>query len=967
MNEKKDFEIVWQKDVKEVNSKATLFIHKRSGAQILSMENEDENKVFGITFRTPPPNSTGVAHILEHSVLCGSRKYPLKEPFVELLKGSLQTFLNALTFPDKTSYPVASQNEEDFYNLIDVYLDAVFHPLLTKETFLQEGWHLEIEENGKEGRIVGVVYNEMKGAYSSPDSLLLESSQQSIFPDTPYGVDSGGNPEEIPHLTYEEFLSFHREYYHPSNSRIFFWGDDDPARRLEIVGQYLNGFSNKEVPSHIPLQRKFPSPRRVELPYPAEGNEAGKNLITVNWLLEETSLIYVNFALQILEYLLVNMESSTLKRALIESGLGEKITGVGVEEDLRQMYFSTGLKGVEDGNVEKVEALIFSTLERIYKEGFEKDLIEAAINSFEFDLRENNSGPIPRGLVSMFRCLTTWLYEEDPLLPLCFERPLSLIKANLARGERIFEELIAKYMLGNPHRSTVILRPRQGLHMEMEKKEKEMVKKLLKERPLEEIKKEIKGLKKYQAQEDSRETLARLPHLKIKDIPEEERPIPLETQTLDKGEILIHPLFTNNILYVDMAFDIKKVPQRHLPYVNLMGRLLVEMGTRSLDYSALDKKIQAHTGGIHHEFFISPRVDGEEFASYLLLRSKAMTTKIDKLFDILKELLLEVDLTNRERFKQILLQEKARLETSLIPLGHTVVATRLRAKLSPAYWMEEQLTGINYLLFLRYLSQEVDRDWDRILYRLERTREMLFNSAPVIFNLTGEKRDIEKGEKGCMSLIRALSPSKNPTNRPIYAIEQGNEAIYIPAQVNFVAKGMSLSPAGYNFKGSHLVVTRFLRNTWLWNKIRAEGGAYGAFASLNRFSKTFTLISYRDPSVAHTLQNFDGCYMFLKNLEINEEEIEKAVIGCIGEIDRYRLPDAKGLVSLTRYLIGDSPSLRQKMRYEILSTTPRDFHELGDYLEGLNQALVVVMGDEAKIKEAEEQGIRFSHKWRILE
>ncbi len=960
------FETIWEREVKEINSKATLFRYKKNGAEILSIENEDENKVFGITFRTPPSNSTGVAHILEHSVLCGSRKYPLKEPFVELLKGSLQTFLNALTFPDKTSYPVASQNEQDFYNLIDVYLDAVFHPLLSEETFLQEGWHLEIEKDQESPRIVGVVYNEMKGAYSSPDSLLLEYSQQSLFPDTTYGVDSGGHPEKIPELSYKEFIEFHKKFYHPSNTKIFFWGNDETKLRLEILDKYLSGFDHKKVDSHIPLQKRFSSPRKVEIPYPPQGKNPRGYFITLNWLMEETSLIYVNFALQILEYLLVNMDSSILKRALIESGLGEKLTGVGLEEDIRQMYFSTGLKGVEKQNLEKVEALIFSTLEDVYKNGFDPSLVEAALNSFEFDLRENNSGSLPRGLVSMFRSLTTWLYDEDPLLPLAFEKPLGLIKSNLKQGERIFEELVAKYMLNNPHHSVVILKPQEDLRDRMEERERNRARQLLEKISKQEVSKKLIALKKYQQKIDRPEDLEKLPHLKRQDLPEREVEIPCESLPLDRGEILLHDLFTNNILYIDIAFDISRVPQRHLPYVNLLGRLLVEMGTQRLDYSALDRKIQTHTGGIHHELFVSTPIGTSDPIARLLLRAKVMGPKMDHLFEILKEILLEVNLSNKDRFKQILLQEKARLETSLIPAGHLMVSTRLKSKLSSSAWIEEQIAGINYLLFLRYLVGEVDRDWDGILYKLERTREMLCTSSPIVFNLTGDKALLPKAKESCKNLLRSLSPKNNPQHRPLYQIEIGNEAIYIPAQVNFVAKGISLKKNGYEFKGSHLVVMRYLRNTWLWNKIRAEGGAYGAFGSLDRFSRCLSFVSYRDPCVYETIHNFDACGEFLKNLNLEEREIEKAIVGCIGDIDKYRLPDAKGLLSLMRHLIGDTRENREKMRQEILTTTKEDFIKFAQYLDDIKEGEIVVLGSEEKISQAEDKGVVFKNKWAVM-
>ena len=469
------FELLEERHIAELKTSAKLFRHVKSGAELLSLSNDDDNKVFGITFRTPPSDSTGVAHILEHSVLCGSRKYPVREPFVELLKGSLKTFLNAFTYPDKTCYPVASQNLQDFYNLIDVYLDAVFYPRLTDFILDQEGWHFELESPDKPFIYKGVVFNEMKGAYSSPERVLAEYSQQSLFPDTTYGLESGGAPKEIVNLTFEQFKEFHRKFYHPSNARIYFYGNDDPQRRLSLLNEYLDAFDPIEADSTVGLQPPFESPKRIVRSF-ASGEDGGskpKGMITINWLLGEVTHVEDNMALHVLEYILLGMPGSPLRKALIDSGLGEDITGAGMEGELRQMYFSIGLKGMDTAKADRFESLVLQTLTSLAKEGIDPGTVEAALNTIEFRLRENNSGGFPQGLVLMLRALTTWLYEGDPMALLAFEAPLAKVKSCAASEKSFFQDLIHRFFLNNPHRTTLILEPDPELGEREEAAEKE--------------------------------------------------------------------------------------------------------------------------------------------------------------------------------------------------------------------------------------------------------------------------------------------------------------------------------------------------------------------------------------------------------------------------------------------------------------------------------------------------------------
>ena len=571
------FELVRDEQIEELKTRARLWRHIRTGAELLSLENADENKVFTITFRTPPQDSTGVAHIMEHSVLCGSSKYPVKEPFIELAKGSLNTFLNAFTYPDKTCYPVASTNTQDFYNLIDVYMDAVLHPLISKETWQQEGWHYELKDAADPLSIKGVVYNEMKGAFSSPDTILTRECQHLLFPDTPYGVESGGHPDHIPELSYEQFIDFHWRFYHPSNSFIYFYGDDDPEQRLIKVDAYLEGFDKLDVDSAIPLQPLFTEPTYEETVYPVTPGsaDAEKGMAIVSWLLPEVTEPMERIALVILGYILLGTPASPLRKALIDSDLGEDLAGVGLETDLRQMYFSTGLKGVQIENLDAIQELVIQSIQDIVTQGIAPGMLEAAVNTAEFTYRENNTGRFPRGLALLLRSLRSWLYNENPLATIAFEAPLGALKQAIAADGRFFEKRIQRYMLDNPHRVSLIMRPDTELAAKTEaryQQELADVKASLSPQELQRIIQETAILEKRQQAPDAPENLATIPSLSIDDLKKETDDIPIEVYTHRQARVLHHDLFTNGIVYLDLGFDLRALPRNCCPMCRSLVR-----------------------------------------------------------------------------------------------------------------------------------------------------------------------------------------------------------------------------------------------------------------------------------------------------------------------------------------------------------------------------------------------------------
>lgn len=958
------FILVKEEEVQELASKVKFYKHKKSGAELLSFVNNDENKVFGVSFRTPPADSTGVAHILEHSVLCGSEKYPVKEPFVELLKGSLQTFLNAFTYPDKTCYPVASANEADFRNLIDVYLDAVFFPVISEEIFRQEGWHLTAEKSQGPFSFKGVVYNEMKGAFSSPESVLNRYSLNALFPDTVYAQESGGDPAVIPDLTYEAFKSFHASYYHPSNGRFFFWGDDNEEDRLTQVGEVLNRFTAIELDSTIDKQKAWAEPRTDEVSFASSGNDKG--MVVVNWLGPDVMEVYEGLALRMLDHILIGQPASPLRRALIESGLGEDLAGSGLTTELRQLTFDVGLKGVNPEKAKEIETLILKTLQELVDEGIPATYIEAGINTVEFELRENNTGRFPVGLAVMLRSLTTWLHDGDPLAPLRFEESLTKIKNAVAKKEPIFEELIKKWFLDNAHRLTVSLKPDAELSEKMSFEEKERVDAFITnfdDSGRKELVEKAEYLEKWQAEPDQEEDLARIPRLGLKDMPQDNQTIPYSWYDETMVPSMFHGLATGGIVYSELAFDLAGVENTKIPYLPLLGRAILEMGTKSKDFVELNMDIARKTGGIDSScLFMSSVEEVGQSRERFILTGKTTPDKLTDLFDLMVEVLLEADLDQKDRFLRMVLEEKARQEHRLIPAGHMVVASRLMSGFSHAGALSESTGGISYILFLRSLIDKIQEDWSLVLKDLEDLRDAIFTRSGLIINNTA----LEEQKKEIIPLVNSLA-SKLKEGAKLTPAQRDNrvlagaEALIVPAQVNYAGKGINLFAHGYKWHGSARVILKYLRTGYLWENVRVRGGAYGCMCGLNRASGGLYFVSYRDPSILPTLKIYDDLANYLQNNEPQKAALDTAIVGAIGELDAYLLPDAKGRASFSRYLSGDSEELRQTMREEILNTQAKDFKTFGEAMMDLKDyGVVCALGGDSLREVADDGG------WDIL-
>ncbi|MCB8925624.1 MAG: insulinase family protein [Ardenticatenaceae bacterium] len=972
MTVKHGFELLREEEIEERNTTARLYRHLKSGAELLSLENDDENKTFGIVFRTPPEDSTGLPHIMEHSVLGGSKKYPLKEPFVELVKGSMKTFLNAFTSADMTYYPVASTNDQDFYNLVDVYLDAVLNPLITPNHLAQEGWHLELETLEDPLIYKGVVFNEMKGAYSSPEGLLYRQIKSAMFPDNAYRNDSGGDPEVMPNLTYEQFRSFHETYYHPSNSRIVFYGDDDPEKRLQMADSYLQEFEKVDVSeTAVPLHDPFEKPQHFTYPYSveADGENSDKHYVTVNWVLPPSDDdLVLQRALSVLSVTLLGTAGSPLRKALVDSGLGDDVIGGGYSGRMRQGTFSVGMKGVKAENVEAVERLVLYTLRKLADDGFEPEAVEAAVNSIEFSLRENNTGSFPRGLSLMFGAMSNWIHDQDPLEPLKFEGVLTAVKDKIATDSMYLPGLIREYLLKNNHRGTVVLEPDPTLQQRQETAEKEKlaaIKARLNEAQLNDIIRQTQALKALQEKPDSPETIALLPRLTLDDLDKENKPIPTEETEAAGVRTLYHDLFTNGIVYLELGMNLHTLPADLLPYVKLFGRALVEIGTETQDFVQLQQRIGRSTGGIYPTTFLSAKRDEAEAATWLFLRGKAAVGKAQEMLDIMRDVLLTVNLDNQERFRQMVLRAKAGVESGLVPSGHSVVNRRLRSYFTESSWVSEQMNGIEYLFFLRRLAEQVEADWPSVLAKLETVRAILISRQNMLANVTLDGENWQVFQPQLANLLNQMPDLPVTVQTWAWQRPLQNEGLTIPAQVNYVGKGGNLYELGYQEHGSVAAIVNYLRTTYLWEKVRVQGGAYGGMIGFSNYTGVLTYFSYRDPNLLQTIDVYDNVAQFLRQ-DVSEDDLTKSIIGAISALDGYQLPDAKGYTAMNRILINSSEAYRQQKRDEILGATSADFARFGDAVAGLaesEKAIVTVLGSAEAMKKANEQK---QHDWLAI-
>ena len=1002
------YEVINKDVVTEYGAYCTLYRHKKSGAELLSVAVDDDNKVFGITFRTPPEDSTGVPHILEHSVLCGSRKYKTKDPFVQLLQGSLQTFLNAFTYPDRTCYVVASQNTKDFYNLIQVYTDAVYHPRAISDpnVHAQEGWHLELENKDDPLTYKGVVYNEMKGVYSSPDSLLMRASQRSIFPDNTYGVDSGGDPRVIPELSFEQFAEFHARFYHPANSRIYFSGDDDVYTRLEMMDEYLREFDETPISkekSKIQWQpKKYKEPKKEVDYYPAGPDQPQTHMVMVNWLLNDQPMdSYEELTLGVLDHLLMGTTSSILRKSLLESGLGDAVTGGGLSDELLQATFSVGLKGVQP----EVEKLILETLEKVVEEGFEDDAIASSLNTIEFQMREFNTGSFPRGLSFMLGSMSKWLYEESPTDGLKFEKPLAKLKSEIEmNGSKVFQDMLKSMIVENTHRTTVELAPSKTLEEEVLKEEADRLSKIksqLSDEEVEEIIRKTSELKALQAAEDPPEARATIPSLELSDLKRECSEYPIQVTENEAGtgiKVARHELAsTSGIAYVNFGIDLSTLSLEDAALLPLLTKIMTQTGAGEYDPVALARRIGTHTGGVSVSLLTSAAHEqdadeslasgGENMITKLMIGGKATSDKTEELFSIFKLILTDARLDSQSKVIELLKETRSRMESQVQGAGHSISNTRMKARYRVAGYVDEMMSGLTYLENTKAFLKQAQEDWPSLLARLEKIRATLLDEetcrSGMVMSVTGDKAVLEKIEPSLQSFLKDLPGKPDGKKLPDFYkephpwVEQAqkmmiekapliDEGFVVPTQVSYVGKAGLLYDKGERIPGSAAVVARFLRTGYLWDHVRVMGGAYGGFCVFSPFSGLFSFLSYRDPNLHKTIDVYDAAADALMEaadaLEKDPQALATAIIGTIGDMDGALSPDQKGYTAFQRWLINESPEYRQKYRDEVLNTKPEDFRDFARRLKNIKSASVAVVSSKAAFEAAAKAGKKMTLK-----
>ncbi len=952
------FRLKRKTSIQELRSLGLLFEHEQTGAEVLVLENDDDNKVFSVTFRTPPENDRGVAHIMEHSVLCGSRKYPVKEPFLELMKGSLQTFLNAMTFPDKTMFPVASRNQKDFFNLMNVYLDAVFYPRITEETFMQEGWHHDLESKDKDIQYKGVVYNEMKGVFSSPENLVDRYLSHLMFPGTAYGYESGGDPKAIPDLTYEEFREFHRKYYHPSNSRFFFYGNGDTREYLEFLDkEYLKDFQRQDVETRLSVQRRFRKPKRKVLSYPVSKEESldKKTFVLTGMKLDKATNHEHCLAFDILSHLLLGTSASPLRKALMDSELGSEVIGGGFDDHRLETVFAVGLKGTEAEHEAKILDLIFNTLQDLVEGGIDENLVTSAVNTIDFKLREANFGGFAKGIVYNIQALGSWLYGKDPFMHLRYDRVMKKIKERAK--DRYFESLIERYLLNNPHRCVLVAVPKPGLGKRQETRLRKKLKDLkstLSPEDLEQLVSRTRKLQEIQRTPDRPEDLDTLPRLDLKDISRESEKFPLDVKNETGPTQLFHDLFCNNIAYLQIGFNTDKVPLEKIQYLPLLGRLLVGMGTRTHDYVEISKLLGIHTGGIRPYHFTGASIQNRDhILSYILFNGKALMEKLDELFALYTELFTEYRFDHPKRLVEIIRSAKSDLEDSIVPHGNQFVLSRLQSYQSRLGRFDEWTDGITYFKFLENLLERAEKNPQEVAAEFQEVAQMVISRENALFNVTGEGKHFARFDEKIQELIRTLPDSRRSVAVWDFGPVPTNEAFLTASTVQYVGKGTNLYDLGFRYTGQFNVVKSLISTGFLWERVRMQGGAYGSFNSFDFYSGDYGLVSYRDPNLVETLKVYDEIPEFLSRLDLTDEELKKIIIGCVGQLDPPLTPDRKGSVSMIEYLTGWDHEKKQKHREELLSTRPQDLKTYVPLFEKVKTSgKVCVLGNEEKIRKA---------------
>ena len=954
-----EYEILDEHRVEDVQSDGFILRHKKSGARIAILSNNDDNKVFYIGFRTPPEDETGVPHIIEHTTLCGSKKFPVKDPFIELAKGSLNTFLNAMTYPDKTVYPVASCNDQDFKNLMDVYLDAVFNPNITKyeEIFKQEGWHYELTGKDDELKINGVVYNEMKGAYSSPDEVLSSQIYRSLFPDNTYSKDSGGNPEYIPKLTYEAYLDFYHKYYHPSNSYIYLYGDMDVVERLEWLDkEYLSLYDYKKVNSEINKQPAFDEIKNVEAQYSItmDDSQENKTYLSYNRVVGDTLDEMLYQAFDVLDYALVSSPGAPVKQALIDAGIGDDVYG-SYDAGILQPVFSFVAKNANASQADEFESIIENTLKEVVKTGINKEALLAGINSSEFKFREADFGQFPKGLLFGLNCLDSWLFDDmKPFIHL--ECLGTFAKLRKAVDTDYFEKLIQEYLLDNTHGSSVTVKPKRGLGNEREEalaKELSDYKASLSDEEIKKLIEDTEHLKKYQEEPSSDEDLRKLPMLTRADMKKNAMPFSnIEDELLDV-KVVRHDIESNGIDYISFLFDAGDFAQSELGYLGFFTNALGLVSTEKYSYTDLANATNIYTGGISTGTASHPDIkDRNNFVFKFEVKLKVLEKNLDKALELMEQMLLSSDFTDTKRLGELVAQIKARLQANLSSSGHLVAAMRSMSSFSRYALYQDELKGIAFYRSICHIEKELSESPKSVSDKLAAIAKKLFARNRMLISFTGNNEAYGNAKPSLEKVIVGFNKMSAIGNQAEVHFNTAKEAFIDASQIQYVAKTGDFICEGYEYTGALRLLRIILSYDYLWINVRVKGGAYGCMNTFLRSGESY-FVSYRDPNLSDTLDVYDRIPEYIKSFSPDERDMTKYIIGTFSALDTPMNPEAKGSRSLSAYLEGITYEQIQKERNEILNAQPEDIRRLADLVEAvLKKDSICVIGNENMIKES---------------
>lgn len=952
------YELIKEQALSDLHSDGFLLRHKKSGAKVAILSNDDDNKVFYAAFRTPVSDSTGVPHIIEHTVLCGSEKYLVKDPFVELVKGSMNTFLNAMTYSDKTVYPVASTNEKDFKNLMGVYMDAVFHPNIYRfeEIFRQEGWHYELSEPEGEITINGVVYNEMKGAFSSPEDVLDRLILNSLHPDTNYGFESGGDPEEIPKLTYEDYLNFHRRFYHPSNSYLYLYGDMDAVERLEWLDkEYLSNYDQIEPDSEICLQKPFTERKDITSSYNIASTEEEKDngYLALNFSVGDVLDLKLITAFDILDYALLSRPGAPLRQSLLNAGIGKDIIG-GFDSGIRQPMFSIIAKNANPEQKEAFLSVIQRTLEEEVSRGISEKTLLAAINSSEFRFREADFGSYPKGLIYGLDMLETWIYDEDKPFQMLEVLPVySELRKEIGTG--YYEKLIETWLLSNPFSSCIVVAPEKGL---VEKKEEALrdslrsYKKTLSTEEIQELIESTAALKAYQDEPSPAEELSKIPMLRREDIEKKVRPIENREAVFGGEKAVVHEMFSNGIIYLRMLFDTIDLSEEELTLAALLPSVLGYMNTKSLSFTELSDEINLYTGGIGGSLSAVNKKQEKETVEYYELKAKCLHANFGETVRLLTEIITTTDFSDEKRLHEILSETRSRLEMALSSAGHSTASMRAMSYFSRIARHRDLTGGIAFYRSVKHLEEHFEEEKKELILRLKALTEKIFARGRLLISLTSDA----EGEKIVSGLLpKFLEKLKESPvgEKNAFSVEKKNEGLFDASQVQYVALAGNFRKAGLPYLGSLRILKTILSYDYLWQNIRVKGGAYGCMSGFLRNGDSY-FVSYRDPNLLKTVEVFHGVTEYVKGFDASDRDMTKYIIGTVSGLDTPLNPDAKGVRSTMAYITGISEEELQKERDEVLLAGVDSIRALAPYIEAvLSENALCAIGNESVISKEE--------------